>query len=67
MTHALDDRLNKTRATVLSQRDVPGTTRSVIPRLRANGVQAISFGVNGFSSPPAVGFFALFGLFHGLI
>ena len=39
---------------VLSQRDVPGTTRSAIPRLAANGVGAITVGVNGGSTPPNV-------------
>lgn len=35
-------------------RDVPGMTRSVIPLLNKVGVRAITVGVNGGSSPPAV-------------
>ena len=31
----------------MSQRDVPGMTRSVIPLLLASGVTAITVGVNG--------------------
>ena len=38
----------------LSQRDVPGMTRSVLPILSTAGVQAISVGVNGASMPPNV-------------
>lgn len=38
----------------MSQRDVPGMTRSIIPRLRANGVHTVSVGVNGGSTPPNV-------------
>ncbi len=58
LTHQLDTELNRPSgpSSVLSQRDVPGTTRSIIPRLVRNGIAAISFGVNSFSSPPA--FFA---------
>ena len=37
----------------LSQRDVPGMTRAVIPLLEAAGVSAVSVGVNGFAAPPA--------------
>ena len=33
---------------------MPGTTRSAIPRLAANGVGAITVGVNGGSTPPNV-------------
>jgi hypothetical protein len=35
----------------LSQRDVPGMTRSVIPLLRSMGVQAVSVGENGACAP----------------
>jgi hypothetical protein len=41
-------------AITMSQRDVPGMTRSVIPLLVSNGVQAITVGVNTVSMPPAV-------------
>lgn len=44
---------NRTTIT-LSQRDVPGMTRSVIPLLARHGIQALSVGVNGATSPPAV-------------
>jgi len=37
----------------MSQRDVPGMTRSVIPLLVAQGIKAITIGVNGASAPPA--------------
>eukprot|EP01084_Bolivina_argentea_P099980 179630_1 len=39
---------------VLSQRDVPGMTRGVIPYLLKHGIRAISVGVNGASAPPDV-------------
>ncbi|CAH1791040.1 unnamed protein product [Owenia fusiformis] len=39
---------------VLSQRDVPGLTNAVIPTLKKWGVEAVSVGVNPFTSPPAV-------------
>eukprot|EP01084_Bolivina_argentea_P044396 81697_1 len=38
----------------LSQRDVPGITRSVIPILRKYNISAISIGCNGQSAPPAI-------------
>ncbi|KAH3812032.1 hypothetical protein DPMN_140453, partial [Dreissena polymorpha] len=38
----------------VSQRDVPGTTRAVIPLLKKLGVQALSIGVNGATSPADV-------------
>ena len=38
--------------TVLSQRDVPAMTRSMIPILKRNGVRAISIGCNEWSAPP---------------
>lgn len=40
----------------LSQRDVPGVTKSVIPILKRNNVSAISIGVNGGSAPPGGGY-----------
>lgn len=39
---------------VLSQRDVPGMTKAVIPLLRKNNVIGISIGVNGASMPAKV-------------
>ncbi len=39
---------------VISQRDVPGMTRSIIPILKRNGIQAISVGCNSGSAPPGV-------------
>eukprot|EP01089_Gocevia_fonbrunei_P013483 TRINITY_DN3465_c0_g3_i3.p1 TRINITY_DN3465_c0_g3~~TRINITY_DN3465_c0_g3_i3.p1 ORF type:complete len:696 (-),score=157.49 TRINITY_DN3465_c0_g3_i3:338-2425(-) len=38
----------------MSQRDVPGTTRAIIPLLNKMGVKALTVGVNGGSAPPAV-------------
>ena len=38
----------------LSQRDVPGIPRSIIPILKDTGLEMISVGVNGGSSPPDV-------------
>ena len=38
----------------MSQRDVPGVTRAVIPLLRSRGIEALSVGVNGGSAPPMV-------------
>uniref|UniRef100_A0A6B2KYN8 P-type domain-containing protein n=1 Tax=Arcella intermedia TaxID=1963864 RepID=A0A6B2KYN8_9EUKA len=54
LTHDLDKSFNLPPKTVLSQRDVPGMTRAIIPILLANGIKAISVGVNGGSSPPDV-------------
>lgn len=39
----------------LSQRDVPGTTRSLIPILAAAGITTMSVGVNDAVPPPAMG------------
>lgn len=38
----------------MSQRDVPGATRGMIPLLVEMGIQAYSGGVNGASLPPHV-------------
>jgi hypothetical protein len=54
LCHALDDRFGLPRKQTVSQRDVPGTTRSAIPTLRRAGVAAFSNGVNGASTPPFV-------------
>eukprot|EP01084_Bolivina_argentea_P044408 81714_1 len=39
---------------ILSQRDVPGITRSIIPILVQNNISALSIGANGGSAPPDV-------------
>jgi hypothetical protein len=54
IAHDLDDAFGFPHKIAMSQRDVPGMTRSVIPVLNSVGVQAITVGVNGGSSPPAV-------------
>jgi hypothetical protein len=38
----------------MSQRDVPGSTRAIIPHLVKHGIRALSEGVNGASAPPAL-------------
>eukprot|EP01087_Luapelamoeba_hula_P000994 TRINITY_DN10754_c0_g1_i1.p1 TRINITY_DN10754_c0_g1~~TRINITY_DN10754_c0_g1_i1.p1 ORF type:complete len:714 (-),score=88.74 TRINITY_DN10754_c0_g1_i1:50-2191(-) len=50
----LDKQFNKKPTITMSQRDVPGMTRAVIPLLHKEGIAAITVGVNGASSPPAV-------------
>jgi len=45
LTHALDAQFGLKRRTVLSQRDVPGVPRPVIPVLKHAGLRAISVGV----------------------
>jgi hypothetical protein len=47
LCHALDDRFGLPRKRTVSQRDVPGTTRSAIPTLQKAGIAAFSNGVNG--------------------
>ena len=54
LTHDLDRRLGLPPKLTMSQRDVPGLTRTALPVLRENGVSVLSVGVNGFSAPPAV-------------
>ena len=54
LCHALDDRFGKPHASVLSQRDVPGLTRSVIPLLAQQDVLALSVGANTYSASAAV-------------
>jgi hypothetical protein len=54
MAHALDDKFGFARKATMSQRDVPGTTRAVVPALAALNVTAFSIGVNGASTPPFV-------------
>ncbi|XP_065831599.1 uncharacterized protein [Oscarella lobularis] len=52
--HDLDKRFNKPFKMTMSQRDVPGTSRAIIPTLVQNGVAAVTVGVNGGSMPPSV-------------
>ena len=54
LTHALDDSFGFPHKATVSQRDVPGTTREVIPVFAAQGVTSMSIGVNGASTPPFV-------------
>ena len=54
VTHELDKMFGRNKTITMSQRDVPGTTRSLIPLMVANGVQALTVGVNTVSMPPAV-------------
>ena len=41
MTHDLDDQLGVPRKVVVSDRDVPGFDRSVIPVLKAAGIKGL--------------------------
>ena len=52
--HAMDDLFGVQRKKTLSQRDVPGMTRSVIPTLLSEGVTTVSVGVNPASTYPRV-------------
>eukprot|EP01084_Bolivina_argentea_P261268 441446_1 len=45
---------NSTKSTVISQRDVPGVTRSIIPILKSSHIRALSIGANQGSAPPNV-------------
>lgn len=54
LSHSLDTLFGLPAKKTISQRDVPGMTRSVIPLLLRNNVSAISVGVNGASTPPFV-------------
>ena len=54
VTHQLDRLYNRSPTITMRQRDVPGTTRSLIRLMVANGVEAITVGVNTVSMPPAV-------------
>ena len=47
LTHTIDDLFGLPHKKTLSQRDVPGMPRAVIPILVDNGVNAISIGCNG--------------------
>ena len=54
LTFQLDDRFEKSRKKTLSQRDVPGLTRSLIPILASRNVTGITIGANDGSTPPNV-------------
>lgn len=54
MCHSLSDRFHQPRPRVLSQRDVPGMTRAVIPLLVERGVTALTVGANTYSASAAV-------------
>jgi hypothetical protein len=54
LTHDLDSRFGLAPKHTLSQRDVPGMTRSVIPIVKEYGVDAITVGANDGSTPPNV-------------
>ena len=54
LTFRLDEKFNLKKKQTLSQRDVPGASRSIIPILKRNNVTAISIGANGGSTPPAL-------------
>ena len=52
LTFALDREFGLPNKTTISQRDVSGMTRALIPLLRRKGVTAISIGANDGSTPP---------------
>lgn len=54
VTRLLDSMFGKEPTITMSQRDVPGTTSSIIPILARNGVKAITVGVNTACMPPAI-------------
>ena len=54
LAHDIADELGIPRPKTASLRDVPGTTRSLVPHLIRNGITAISIGVNGGSPAPAM-------------
>eukprot|EP00026_Physarum_polycephalum_P003968 Phypoly_transcript_03985.p1 GENE.Phypoly_transcript_03985~~Phypoly_transcript_03985.p1 ORF type:complete len:714 (+),score=74.06 Phypoly_transcript_03985:89-2230(+) len=53
-THYLDEQFSLPPKGTISQRDVPGTTRSGIPVFVSQGINALTVGVNEASAPPAV-------------
>eukprot|EP00027_Filamoeba_sp_ATCC50430_P016410 CAMPEP_0168573388 /NCGR_PEP_ID=MMETSP0413-20121227/18503_1 /TAXON_ID=136452 /ORGANISM="Filamoeba nolandi, Strain NC-AS-23-1" /LENGTH=745 /DNA_ID=CAMNT_0008606625 /DNA_START=90 /DNA_END=2324 /DNA_ORIENTATION=- len=53
MAKDLDASFGRNTTITMSQRDVPGTTRAVIPLLRKHGIQALTVGVNAATAPPA--------------
>lgn len=54
LIQSLDREFNLTYKTVLSQRDIPGLTASVIPILNKHGIKYLSVGVNQMSASPQV-------------
>eukprot|EP01048_Picozoa_sp_COSAG05_P001792 COSAG05_NODE_63_length_22889_cov_41.986617_6_plen_349_part_00 len=50
--HALDARFGKAKKTVISQRDVPGVTRGIVPLMAQRGIKAFSEGCNAQIQPP---------------
>jgi hypothetical protein len=54
LSRELADELQVPRPQVLSLRDVPGTTRSLIPLLVRNNITALTVGVNNGSPDPAM-------------
>ena len=54
LTWALDDRFKLPHKHTLSQRDVPGLTRALVPLLKRAGVRAVTIGANDGSTPPDV-------------
>ena len=54
LSHVLDDVFHLPHKTVLSQRDVPGMTRSVVPILTQHNITGITVGVNGGVCPAQV-------------
>lgn len=54
LTWSLDTRYGLAKKQTLSQRDVPGMTRALVPLLSKAGVTAISIGANDGSTPPSV-------------
>ena len=54
LTHALDRAFGLPPKATVSQRDVPGMTRALVPLLARRGIKAISIGANGGSTQPAL-------------
>ena len=54
ITHNLDRMLGRAPKQTLSQRDVPGMSKSVLPLLLNSNVSAVAVGVNTASTPPNV-------------
>ena len=54
LTFMEDDNAKHAHRMTLSQRDVPGMTRGVIPLLAKRGIKAVSVGMNGVCPPPNV-------------
>eukprot|EP01050_Picozoa_sp_SAG11_P017822 SAG11_NODE_2613_length_3172_cov_2.450700_2_plen_364_part_01 len=50
--HALDARFGKANKAVISQRDVPGVSRGIVPLMHQRGIKAFSEGCNAQIQPP---------------